>query len=133
MPGMNFGFRLPGPFRVGVSSKGRVSVGASLGPFSVSTSSARRSQSKAPQPVLLRGTTLAATVEQAVSEGWRVTGRDDRTVLLARQSDALRLHLVDAFVVEVAPIDSRAKVIGLVLGALLPVALCLVSCEMLGR
>lgn len=33
---MSFGFRLPGPFRVGVSSKGRGSLGFSVGPFSAS-------------------------------------------------------------------------------------------------
>lgn len=127
---MNFGFRLPGPFRVGVSSKGRVNVGMTMGPFSVSTSPASRRSAK-PHSVVLRGTTLAAQVEQAVSEGWRITGRDDRTVLLARNGDMLRLHLVDAFVVEVSPVDSRAKVIGTLIGVLLPITLCFVACSSL--
>lgn len=63
---MNFGFRLPGPFRVGVSSKGRVSVGMTAGPFSVSqTLGGSRGG-------LLLPVTLDQFVRQAQAEGFSV-------------------------------------------------------------
>jgi hypothetical protein len=130
---MNFGVNLPGPFRVGFGRKGRVTLGASMGPFSVSTSAASR-RSASPHAVVLRGTTLAIQVDQALAEGWRITGRDDRTVLLARDGDMLRLHAVSPLVVEATPVDSRAKVIGTLIGVLLPITLCFVACSaMTGR
>lgn len=65
---MNFGFRLPGPFRVGISSKGRVTVGASLGPFSVSGGVGGQ---RTPHGVFFP-VTLDQLVEQARAEGFSV-------------------------------------------------------------
>lgn len=65
VPGMNFGFRLPGPFRVGVSSKGRINVGVTAGPFSVSHTLAAR-------PGIILPVTLDQFVAQAQAEGYDV-------------------------------------------------------------
>lgn len=93
--GMNFGFRLPGPFRVGVSSSGRVSVGASLGPLSASTSVGGSTQSGDVFAPITVDQALAAFVE----EGWRVKARGDGWALVGRHMARVRVEAVRGGVV----------------------------------
>lgn len=69
---MFFGVRLPGPFRVGVTSSGRVIGGVSAGPFTVSGQLAaphrRRRGAVAVVPVDLTDAVYAAR-----EQGWKVT------------------------------------------------------------
>ena len=66
--GMHFGFRLPGSFRVGISDKGRVTAGASFGPFSVSGGVGGAQCT--PQGVFRPGLSLEAFAAQAEAAGF---------------------------------------------------------------
>lgn len=66
---MNFGIRLPGPFRVGISDKGRVSAGMTLGPFSVSSGGGGQPTAVG---MFYRGMTLEQAIEKARAEGFKV-------------------------------------------------------------
>ena len=108
---MNFGVRLPGPFRVGISSKGRVNVGMTAGPFSVSTgySPAATTPSR-PGAVRLAGL-LDQHVRQAQSEGWAVTGRNESTAILRRGAITIQLAQAAPGIVEVSQVTSRSSVL----------------------
>ena len=71
---MFFGVRLPGPFRVGVSSKGKVYGGVTVGPFSASTPIGGGSAGAASghHPI-----SLDAAVAELLRDGWKVAGRGD--------------------------------------------------------
>jgi len=71
---MNFGFRLPGPFRVSVSDKGRVYGGVTMGPFSVSGQlGGGRS---APQGPTVFPVSLGQAQQELAAAGWVVVGRE---------------------------------------------------------
>ncbi|HEY9415001.1 MAG TPA: hypothetical protein VIQ30_09610, partial [Pseudonocardia sp.] len=79
---MNFGVRLPGPFRVGVSSSGRVNAGVTLGPFSASTgigSGRRPAAGDEFFPI-----ELDAAAAELVALGWRLHGYDGRAAHLTQ-------------------------------------------------
>lgn len=87
---MNFGLRLPGPFRVNVSSKGRVTAGVNLGPLSLSgaMSSGRPAGGGA---VFMEGWTILTAVESLRSEGWKVTETARGVVYASRRFKSLQL------------------------------------------
>ncbi|WFE41969.1 hypothetical protein [Micromonospora sp. WMMD998] len=89
---MNFGFRLPGPFRVGVSSKGRVNVGVTVGPLSASGGLGGAGQRTT------RGTffpvTMPQFVEQARAEGFTVTQYHPSSATIERRWKAGRAEVV---------------------------------------
>jgi hypothetical protein len=94
---MNFGLRLPGPFRVGVSSRGRVSAGLTLGPVSVSGNlgGGRRpaaSQQPAWGPLATIPISLAEATTQAEAQGWKVSYRGERAVWVQR---GLRARVIE--------------------------------------
>lgn len=68
---MNFGVRLPGPFRVGISSKGRLNAGVTVGPFSASggLGGGHRTAQGTLFPV-----TLEQFIAQAQAEGFKIEG-----------------------------------------------------------
>lgn len=80
-PAMNFGVNLPGPFRIGVSSKGRVTGGMSLGPFSVSGQLGGGKQPAAPPAI---PGTLEEAIATAEESGCRVTARSTHAVTVQR-------------------------------------------------
>ncbi|WP_435589821.1 hypothetical protein [Micromonospora aurantiaca (nom. illeg.)] len=120
---MQFGLRLPGPFRVGVSSRGRANVGVALGPVSVSTGGSRGAAVGG--NVYPIG--LDDAVTQLVAAGWRVTGGDGERVLLARGWRALHVEAVEGGVTW-WPVTSRRTVIAWTLVLLAVLALCLWQC-----
>jgi hypothetical protein len=69
---MGFGVRL-GPFRVGVSGRGRARAGMSVGPFSASTGIGGRRRT--PQGVAIFPGTVEQAVQAAEAEGFRVVSR----------------------------------------------------------
>lgn len=115
-----FGFQLPGPFRIGVSSKGRIVGGVSLGPVSVSGTLNR--------PTPPGGHVLAGTVEQvanaAQAEGWEAVVTPGRSAVITRGFRSARIEQLPGPAVRVTPIASPWTVM-LVIGAIL---LSVVSC-----
>ncbi|OKI47318.1 hypothetical protein [Micromonospora sp. CB01531] len=85
---MNFGARLPGPFRVGVSSSGRVNMGATVGPFSVSggggSRPGRADAVHAPVHIL-------DALAELQAAGWKITGRGDDWAIAVKGFTTLRL------------------------------------------
>lgn len=67
---MFFGVRLPGPFRIGVTSSGRVIGGASAGPFTISGQLNAPSRGKG-MPVGV-ATTMQDALLAAHRDGWKV-------------------------------------------------------------
>ena len=88
--GMNFGVRLPGPFRVGVSSSGHVNAGVTVGPLSASTNLGRPAR---PGEVVAPVHILDALAD-LVDAGWKVKGRGDDWAIVAKGMTALRLDAV---------------------------------------
>lgn len=116
---MFFGIRLPGPFRVGISSKGRVYGGVRMGPFSVSSylGGGQRPSTRRPPvwPV-----TLDAAAAEAQADGWTMTGHSQNVVLLRKGSQAAELRAVRGGVT-VRRIASRRA---LIFSGILVVAVC---------
>lgn len=79
--GMNFGIRLPGPFRVGVSDKGRVTAGVTLGPFSAS-GQLGTGQSAAGGGFI--PCTLDEALHAAAQTGWKVRARSQQGATIQR-------------------------------------------------
>lgn len=116
---MFFGVRLPGPFRIGVSSKGRVYGGTSIGPFSVSAplnSRQRRGRQPAPQvwPV-----SVEHAVSVAESEGWTVTGRDQQRTLLRKGIKGAEIRAVPGGVTLHRITTNRAILLWIALGVVI--------------
>ena len=87
---MNFGVRLPGPFRVGMSSSGRVNVGITVGPLSASTSVGRP-----PTPgEVFAPVHILDAVAALIDEGWKVKGRGDDWAVVSRGMMTVRLETV---------------------------------------
>lgn len=101
---MNFGVRLPGPFRVGVSSHGRINAGVTMGPVSMSTGIGGRPARRGEQPF------YPISVEDAVAElaaaGWTPTYADPQTAMVAKGWKAARIDAVQGGVTW-EPITSR--------------------------
>ncbi|MET7949204.1 hypothetical protein [Micromonospora sp. NPDC005324] len=105
---MNFGVRLPGPFRVGISGTGRVSAGVTLGPLSASTGGGAR---RAPAPnEIFAPLELPAALAELADEGWRVNGQGDGWALVGRRLAALQLETVEGGTVA-RRVTSRRKVL----------------------
>lgn len=90
--GMNFGVRLPGPFRAGVSSSGRVNAGVTVGPLSASTNlgggrPARAGEVVAPVHIL-------DALADLIDAGWKVKGRGEDWAIVGKGMTALRLDVV---------------------------------------
>lgn len=102
---MNFGVRLPGPFRVGVSSHGRVHAGVTVGPFSASTgiTGGRRPADAGEEfyPISLDG-----AVGELVVLGWRLTGHSGRSAILTQGWRAVQIEAVPGGVTW-RPVTSR--------------------------
>lgn len=89
---MNFGVRLPGPFRVGVSSSGRINAGVTLGPLSASTNLGG-SRPAAPGEVFGPVHILDA-LAAVQDEGWKIKGRGDDWAVITKGLTTLRLETV---------------------------------------
>lgn len=68
---MFFGVRLPGPFRIGVTSSGRVIGGASAGPFTLSGQLNSPSRADQGMPVGV-AVTMQDALLAAHRDGWKV-------------------------------------------------------------
>jgi hypothetical protein len=101
---------LPGPFRVGISSKGRISAGMNVGPLSVSTG-VGASARKAGSGVVQAQATLAQAVAEIEAEGWRVVAQDSYAVILRKGRRQLQLRQVAPDVVEASPSTTRTALI----------------------
>ncbi|MDG4796228.1 hypothetical protein [Micromonospora sp. WMMD1082] len=117
---MNFGMRLPGPFRVGINSNGRMNVGATLGPLSVSSGGG---QPRRPQDVFAP-VSLDTAVAEMGQAGWRVTGGDERTVFMRGAWRAIRIDAVPGGV-SAAVVTSRRQVVAAVVLVVAVLAWCL--------
>lgn len=106
---MNFGVRLPGPFRVGISSSGRMNVGVTAGPFSVSTG-VGQGRRPAVERQEVYPIDLDGAVVELLKDGWTLTGHDGRTAFFTRGWKAGRVDAVDGGVT-IAPIPSRRALI----------------------
>lgn len=105
---MFFGFRLPGPFRIGVSSKGRVYGGVNLGPFSVSGQLANLSGGKGQRRHTTPPTgpkvwpyTLEEVVSAAEDDGWTVTSSKPYVVKLSKGNNRVLIRAVQGGVIVV--------------------------------
>lgn len=115
---MNFGFRLPGPFRVGVSDSGRVNVGATAGPFSVSTSLSSG------RPGMLLPLTLDQFVAQARAEGFSVQVTPHTSAHIERRWQAATADVVPGRGVTVKRTLSTWTIVAIIAAITLPVLLC---------
>ena len=103
---MNFGIRLPGPFRVGVSSSGRITGGMNLGPFSVSGNlSGARPEHNPRWPM-----TLDQAAGQAAAEGFKVR-RVSKTSVMIRQGWKKGMLVVVPGGVELRRMTSNWKIV----------------------
>jgi hypothetical protein len=115
---VNFGFRLPGPFRVGISSKGRVNVGVTAGPFSVSHTLGNGSRG------LLLPLTLDQFVSQAQSEGYRVQITPNTSATVERRWQAAFATVVPGRGLSVKRTMSTWQIMAILTGVLLTVVAC---------
>lgn len=116
---MNFGFRLPGPFRVGISSKGRVNAGVTLGPFSVSGNVGGVRTGKA----VFLPVTLQQLVAQAEAEGFSAQVTPGTSATLERRWLAARATVAPGGVL-VKRVWSTWQILTLIGGVMLLVVLC---------
>lgn len=127
LTGMNFGVRLPGPFRVGVSSRGRVSAGLTLGPVSVSgdLGGGRRpaaSQEPAWGPLATIPISLAQATTQAEEQGWRISYRSNDAVWIQHGMRARVIEQHPNGVLVRKSLSPRALITGLAALAVLCIA-----------
>lgn len=115
---MNFGFRLPGPFRVGISSKGRVNLGVTAGPFSVSGAVGGS------RPGLVLPVTLDQFVAQARAEGYSVQVTPGTGATIERRWQAAQATVVPHRGVTVKRVLSTWQIVAILAGVLLTVAVC---------
>lgn len=116
---MNFGVRLPGPFRVGFSDKGRVNVGVTLGPFSASTGISQGASGRQPfHPISLDG-----AMNELVTHGWRLRGHDRRIAHLTKGWRAVQIEAVRGGVTW-RPVTSRRTILTWLFVAVAVVGLC---------
>lgn len=118
---MNIGFNLPGPFRVGVSSSGRVTGGVTLGPVSMSGQIA--GPAPTPRIPVQRGT-LAEALEYATEkQGCTIVALTEYAATVQRGWWAWHIRQVQGGV-QIQPIWSTRLTLTVVsVGALLFTAL----------
>lgn len=119
VPGMNFGFRLPGPFRVGISDKGRVNLGVTAGPFSVSGTVGGGGGRGLMLPV-----TLDQFVAQARAEGYSVQVTPNTGATIERRWQAAQATVVPGRGVAVKRVVSTWQTLAAIGSVLLVVAVC---------
>ncbi|MGW3809080.1 hypothetical protein [Micromonospora sp. NPDC005113] len=106
---MNFGVRLPGPFRAGISSSGHVNAGVTLGPLSASTNVGNVRRAPAPTEIFAPVALLDALAD-LTEAGWRIDGRGDDWALVGKGLTALQLEAVRGGTVA-RRVTSRRKVL----------------------
>lgn len=116
---MMFGLRLPGPFRVGVSSSGRVNAGVTLGPFSVSGNVGGTPTARG----MFFPVTLHQFVAQAQAEGFSVQVTPGTSATIERRWKAGRAEVVRGGVI-VRRVLSTWQILALLGTILAVVALC---------
>jgi hypothetical protein len=133
---MRLGINLPGPFRVGISSKGRISAGMNLGPLSVSGGVGGRRQRTSvgqQQGAVMAYMTLEEAVADALTRGWKVSyHRPGQSAFLVRGWSGASMRAVPGGVLMRPTMSNRtALLIGLV--TILGVLACCLGPALLNR
>ena len=118
---MNFGFRLPGPFRIGVSSRGRVNMGVTVGPLSMSGGIGGAGR-KMPQGVFFP-VTLDDFVRQAKAEGFSTQLTPGTSATIERRWMAAVARVVPGGVM-LRRVWSTWQILALIGGVMLLVLCC---------
>jgi hypothetical protein len=121
---MNFGFRLPGPFRVGISSKGRISAGVNLGPFSMSGGIGGSRGGQKTQQGVFYPVTLDQFVAQAQAEGFSVQVTPGYSATIERRWMAGTVTVVPGRGVMLKRVWSTWQILSLIGVILLVIGLC---------
>ncbi|SIN26297.1 hypothetical protein [Micromonospora cremea] len=118
---MNLGFRLPGPFRVGISSKGRVNVGVTVGPFSASggLGGGQRTNKGVFFPVALE-----QFVAQAQAEGFSVQVTPHTSATIERRWKAGVATVIPGRGVMLRQTMSTWQILAMIGGVVLVLLLC---------
>lgn len=117
---MGFGVRM-GPFRVGVSGRGRVTGGVTAGPFSASSSLGGGRPQPHPDAQVVRGGDVDEAIAAAIAQGCRLLSRGQQGATVGTRWRRWHIRQVRGGV----QIDPMAGPVHLLVG--LAIALVLVS------